>query len=321
MDLSDFPTTALEFDARFSSERACWEFLWKAKWPAGFRCPKCGGDKAYYVIERKLEECAGCGHQASVTAGTMFHGTRKPLRMWFRAIFEFVSRKYGCNAMDLKRMLGISYQTAWEWLHKIRDVFVRRERTKLTGCVEADETYVGGPEAGASGRARGERKILVFGAVEVIENEEGGTSCGRVRLMPVPSAAAEHLQPALLESVELGAGVHTDGWMGYREIRHAYAHETPNIRASGETGSKLFPHIHRVFSLFKRVLLGTYQGSWSKKYAAMYCEEFTFRCSRRTSHSRVHLFRRVMEQAVKRRPRLHTLAGRSYENPMVPEPA
>jgi transposase-like protein len=321
MDLSDFPSTALEFDSRFSTERACWEFLWNAKWPGGYRCPKCSGSKAYYVIERQLEQCAGCEHQASVTAGTMFHGTRKPLRLWFRAIFEFVSRKYGCNAMDLKRLLGISYQTAWEWLHKIRDVFVRKDRTRLNGTVEADETYIGGPEAGVCGRGRGEKKILVFGAVEVIPDEDGGTRCGRVRLVPVPTASADHLQPALLDSVELGAGVHTDCWMGYRELRHAYAHEITNIKSSRETASELFPHIHRVFSLFRRVLLGTYQGSWSKKYAAMYCEEFTFRFNRRASHSRVHLFKRVMEQAIKRRPRLHTVTGYSHQNPVVPEAA
>lgn len=122
------------------------------KWPNGFVCPKCHASKAYYVLERALEQCAACQHQASVPAGTLFRRTRKPLRLWFRAIFEFVSRKNGCNAMDLKRLLGLSYHTSWEWLQKIRDVFVRKEREQLGGLVEADETYIGGQEAGIKGR-------------------------------------------------------------------------------------------------------------------------------------------------------------------------
>ena len=160
MNLLEFPTTLLEFEGRFATERACWEFVRGVKWPNGYRCPKCPGRKSYFVIERGLDECAACGHQTSTTAGTMFHGTRQPLMVWFRAIFEFVRAKNGCNAMHLQRILGLSYETAWTWLHKIRDTFVRPGRELLTGGVEADETYVGGPEEGVSGRACGEKKTI-----------------------------------------------------------------------------------------------------------------------------------------------------------------
>ncbi len=314
MDLTSFPVTALDFESRFADERNCWEFLWRAKWPDGFACRKCNGGKAYYVIERKLEECAACGYQASVTAGTMFHGTRKPLRMWFRAIFEFVSRKHGCNAMDIMRLLGLSYQTSWEWLHKIRDVFVRKGREPLKGDVEADETYVGGPEEGVRGRSLGEKKILVFGAVEVV-----GGHCGRARLAPVEAASAEHLQTALSDVVEEGADVKTDDWSGYSGLQNAYRHRVETIGRDSKQASRMFPYIHRVFSLFKRVLLGTYHGSWSEKYAALYCEEFTFRFNRRASTTRTHLFRRIIEQAMGRAPRLHLVAGKRHLGPVVPE--
>ena len=316
MDLTAFPTTILEFEARFGDERACWEYLWHAKWPNGFACPKCKGTKAYYVIERALEQCASCKHQASVTAGTMFHRTRTPLRKWFRAIFEFVSRKHGCNAMDIQRLLGLSYHTSWEWLQKIRDVFVRKERAPLGGVVEADETYIGGPEEGVQGRDRGEKKILVFGAVEVVDGH-----CGRVRLAPIESASADDIQPVLSDVVQEGSTVRTDGWDGYRELRQAYKHRVNVIGNDPKRASKLFPHIHRVFSLFRRVILGTYHGSWSEKYAALYCEEYTFRFNRRTSKSRVHLLRRVIEQAMRRPPRLHLVRGRTRTEPVVPEAA
>lgn len=316
MDLTDFPETALEFETRFADERACWEFLWRAKWPDGFVCPKCRGTKAYYAIERKLEECAGCGHQASVTAGTMFHRTRKPLRMWFRAIFEFVSRKHGCNAMDIQRLLGLSYHTSWEWLMKIRDVFVRKDRSPLEGPVEADEAYIGGPEDGVFGRDRGEKKMLIFGAIEV-----KGRHCGRARLIPVETAGAEHLQPALSSVVREGAEVHTDDWPGYSGLEHAYVHRIQVIGRNAKRASKLFPHVHRLFSLFERVILGTYHGSWSEKYAPLYCEEYTFRFNRRASPSRVHLFRRVIEQAMRRPSRLHLMRGKACPAPVVPEAA
>ena len=316
MDLSTFPETALEFESRFADEPSCWEYLWQAKWPRGFRCSRCNGRKAYYVIERKLEECASCGYQASVTAGTMFHGTRNPLRMWFRAIFEFTSRKHGCNAMDIQRLLGLSYHASWEWLQKIRDVFVRKERAPLCGTVEADETYIGGPEDGVKGRDLGKKKILVFGAVEVVDGH-----CGRARLAPIESASADQIQPALSEVVEEGATVKTDGWQGYRELGQAYKHRVKVIGDDPKRASRLFPHIQGVFSLLRRLILGTYHGSLSEKYAALYCEEFTFRFNRRTSKSRVHLFRRVIEQAMRRPPRLHLMRGRSRSALVLPEAA
>ena len=121
--------------------------------------------------------------------------------------------------------------------------------------------------------------------------------------------------------VEEGAIVNTDGWNGYRGLSHAYDHRVTVIGKDIKQASKLFPNIHRVFSLFRRVLLGTYQGSWSAKYAPLYCEEFTFRFNRRTSSSRVHLFRRVIEQAMSRAPRLHLLKGKQRCVPVVPEAA
>lgn len=316
MDLQDFPKTALEFDRRFGNERACRAYLAEVKWPDRFICPRCEGRNAYFVIERGLEQCTGCRHQTSVTAGTMFHRSQKPLTVWFRAIFEFVSRKHGCNAMDLVRLLGLSYPTAWTWLHKIRDVLVRRERGPLLGEVEVDESYIGGPEPGVLGRARGEKKVLIAGAVEV-----KGEGCGRVRLAPCASAGSEHLQPFVVDSIEEGANVHTDGWNGYSNLDEGYEHKVTVIGPDSSRASQLFPRVHRMFSLFGRLLLGTYQGSWSHKWAPLYCEEYTFRFNRRRSSSRTHLFRRVVEQAVRRRPRIHLLAGKKHPEAVTTEAA
>lgn len=312
MPFADFPTTLPEFERRFADEVACTNYLRSVKWPEGFRCPKCGGGRSYWVCERGREQCATCRHQTSVTSGTMFHKTRTPLKLWFRAIFEFVSAKHGCSALHLSRILGLNYETAWTWLHKIRDVFVRPGREQLDGPVEADETYVGGPEPGCFGRARGENKLLIAGAVEV-----RGKGCGRSRLRPVDDAGAEALQTFVADVVKEGAVVRTDGLLAYKGLKAVFNHKARVIGKDPKRAAKLFPNIHRVFALFKRVLLGTYHGSWSRKWAAQYCEEFAFRFNRRNSSSRTHLFRRVIEQAVTRRPRIHLLARETYEDAVV----
>jgi transposase-like protein len=296
-----FPTTLPEFQARFDDEAACLAYLRAQKWPEGFRCPRCPSSSSYTIATRQLEECAACGHQTSLTAGTMFHGTRKPLSMWFRVIFEFVSRKHGCNAMDIQRLFGFGRKIAWAWLHKIRDAMVSPDRSKPKGRVEADETCVGAAEAGVYGRDRGERKHLIAGAVE--ETADG--RCGHSRLAPVPSASAEDLQTFLSEVVEEGSVVHTDGLKSYEGLEHAFEHEVDVIGKDPTRAGSIFPRVHRLFSLFQGVLLSTYQGSVSAKYMSAYCNEFDFRFDRRDSGSRTHLLQRVMETAVRCRARVH----------------
>jgi hypothetical protein len=314
MPFDDFPRTPAEFERRFGDEVSCWEYLRALKWPNGFRCAAaaCAGERSYFVIERGVDECATCGRQTSVTAGTMFHRTRTPLRAWFRAIFEFVSRKHGCNAMDIQRLVGVSYPTAWTWLQKIRDVMVRERRSQLADDVEVDETYVGAPEPGVYGRDLGANKVLVVGAVEI-----DADGCGRARLRPVASAAAEDVQAFVCDVVEEGATVRTDGLPAYNGLSVVYDHRV-KIIGDPKTASDKFPRIHRVFALFKRVLLGTYQGSWSKKWAAMYCEEFVFRFNRRRSRARTTLVRRVLEEAVRRPPRVHRFVGNAFDGQVVP---
>lgn len=296
MDLADFPKTILEFEARFPDEAACVEFLYAAKWPDGFVCGGCGGRKSYFVVERGREQCAQCKRQTSVTANTLFHGQRAGLRKWFRAILEFTSRKYGCNAQDIRRLVGVSEPIAWQWLHKFRETLGRRDRTPLKGAVELDESYVGGPEVGVHGRNLGAKKHLVVGAVEV-----AGEGCGRVRLEPAKSASADDLQPFVVDNVAPGAEIRTDKHAGYLHLHEVYVHRVTTI-GDPKTASKKFPRIHRVFSLFKRLILGTYQGSWSKDHAAAYCEEFEFRFNRRACRKRPQLFASVVATGVKAPP-------------------
>ncbi len=141
--MEDYPRTIEEFEARFSSEETCREYLLQLRWPEGFRCPRCGHSKAW-AVSATLWQCCQCDHQTSATAGTVFQDTRKPLKMWFRAMWYVTSQKNGASALGLQRVLGLgSYQTAWAWLHKLRRAMVRPGRDPLSGWIEVDETYVG----------------------------------------------------------------------------------------------------------------------------------------------------------------------------------
>src|SRR5487761_2513967 len=150
--MENYPRTLVELEARFSSEQACREYLFQLRWPEGFRCPRCGAAKSW-PLRSALWQCAGCGRQVSVTAGTIFQDTHTPLTVWFRAIWWVTTQKNGASALGLQRILGLkSYETAWTWLHKFRRAMVRPGRELLSGRVEVDEGYVGGPEAGLPGR-------------------------------------------------------------------------------------------------------------------------------------------------------------------------
>lgn len=289
--MGNYPQDALEFEQWFATEEACRDYLWQLRYPDGFVCPRCGGAEAW-KMETGLYWCKSCDYQASVTAGTIFQGTRKPLKVWFRAIWYVVNQKQGVSALGLQRVLGLgSYRTAWTWMHKLRVAMVRPGRDRLTGTVEMDETYIGGERSGKRGRGS-EGKALV-----VIAAEEDGTRIGRIRLNRVADASGKSLGEAAEKAVEPGSVVRTDGWNGYNGFSKAgYVHKV--VRESADVGENLLPLANRVAALLKRWLLGTHQGAVRPSHLDYYLDEFTFRFNRRTSRSRGKLFYRLIQQAV-----------------------
>jgi transposase-like protein len=307
--VDDYPRTVAEFEARFSTEEGCRDYLFRLRWPDGFRCPLCGTAKAV-VVRSTLFQCTGCRHQTSVTAGTVFQDTRKPLTMWFRAMWYVTSQKNGASALGVKRVLGLgSYQTAWAWLHKLRRAMVRPGRERLSGWIEVDETYLGGLEEGVAGRET-ERKALI-----VIAAEADGPGIGRVRMRMIPDASAASLHLFVEDSIETGSTLHTDGWQGYAGLeKKGYQREVTVLRGRRKDASKLLPRVHRVVSLLKRWFLGTHQGAVSHEHLPHYLDEFTFRFNRRKSKSRGKLFFRLVQQAVSTAPTTYeTMVQRSKD--------
>ena len=216
--VEDYPRTPAEFEARFATEEACRAYLAKLRWPTGFICPRCGHTRAW-PVRTVLWQCASCGHQTSVTAGTIFDGTRAPLTTWFRAMWYVTSQKTGTSALSLPQVLGLrSYQTAWAWLHTLRRAMVRPGRDRLAGQVEVDETLVSGL-GGARGRSTATKALVVVAAEEV------GRGIGRIRMARIPDGSAETLEAFVAEAIEPGSGVHTDGWHGYTHLEaNGYHH-------------------------------------------------------------------------------------------------
>ena len=289
----EFPRTVLDFEAKFATEAACRDYVFQLRWPEGFDCPRCHA-KTAWAAQRNRWVCTRCRYQASVTAGTIFQDTRKPLRFWFRAMWYVTSQKNGASALGLQRVLGLgSYQTAWTLLHKLRRAMVRPGRDRLSGRVEVDETFLGGVSEGPRGRGS-EGKALV-----VIAAQEDGKGIGRIRLARIADASANSLRGFIKQAIAPGTILHTDGWDGYAGIAdQGYGHEVSVLRGKGkEAAIELLPRVHLVASLVKRWLMGTHQGSVSFQHLDYYLDEFTFRFNRRKSGSRGKLFYRLMEQA------------------------
>jgi transposase-like protein len=295
----ELPRDLPSFLARFGSDGQCRAYLVEQRWPEGFRCAGCGHGTAYSHRRRLIEECAACGKQHSLLAGTIFEQTKTGLARWFLAIWLVTSSKGGISAVELQRQMGFgSYQTAWSWPHKIRKATVRPERRPLAARVEADETLIGGAKPGRPGRGA-VGKTVVAGAVETAPGKGRERRLGRLRLKAVPDASAKSLASFLAGNVAPPATVTTDGWQGYAGLGEAgYAHEPINLaRAWGDAVLRL-PAIHLVFGLAKRWLLGTHHGAVSKKHLQAYLDEYVFRFNRRTAKNISHRFARLVEQAV-----------------------
>lgn len=289
--MEDYPKNLLELEHRFSTEEACRQYLYELRWPDGFRCPRCKDENGWHSKDG-LIRCASCDYKTSVIAGTVFERTRKPLVLWFRAIWLVTSQKNGASAKTIQQVLELgSYETAWSWLHKLRLAMVRPGRDRLSGAVEVDEIYIGGERVGKRGRGA-EGKALVL-----IAAQKEGKGTGRVRLKRIPDASAASLELAVRSAVTSGSIVKTDGWQGYNGLKQlGYVHEV--VRKDGTVGDNLLPSCNRVAALLKRWLLGTYQGAVSNERMDYYLDEFTFRFNRRTSRHRGKLFYRLLQQAV-----------------------
>ena len=284
----------MELESQFNTEEQCREYLLKLKFPDGFCCKQCGNRKFWKRTRARLT-CSECETVVTALSDTVFHKSHVPLTVWFRACWWLTNQKQGVNALSLQRALGLgSYRTSWMMMQKLRSAMVRPQRSQLTGELEVDEIYIGGPEV--EGKKYRSSKRLILIAVE-----KKGSSIGRIRMKLISNTRSPTLLASIQEMAEPGSLIQTDGWVGYVEIaNHGYKHEAIPMPTSrkGKREENSLPKVHRVASLFKRWILGTYQGRVDSKHLPKYLDEFVFRFNRRTSGSRGLLFERLLENCV-----------------------
>jgi len=198
----------VDFIQRFSDETACRRYLYKIRWPEGYRCPMCNNDRYYLLSKYQLYQCTNCDYQASVTAGTVMHKTRVPLVKWFLALFLVATDKRGCSALTIQRHIDVNYKTAWLLLHKIR--FAMSERDKkylLDGVIQLDEAYFGGPN-GKQGRGTG--KAPAFVAVSTVTSDESAVIPLFAKIKILDKLSAKIVKEFVDEAIEPCSKIVTD---------------------------------------------------------------------------------------------------------------
>src|ERR1035437_1567161 len=155
--------------AKYGDERQCEAALEDARWPGGFRCPKCSSEHHYRYRRngQRLFQCCNCRTQTSLTEGTIFHSTKLPLTIWFQAMYFLTQNKNNVSTLELRRLLGISYPAAWRMKHKLMQVMFERESsTRLSNRVEVDDAYLGGENPGGKAGRGSENKVPFIAAVQ-----------------------------------------------------------------------------------------------------------------------------------------------------------
>jgi transposase-like protein len=299
--MEDHPANFQEFLARFKTDEDCWNYLFALRWPDGFCCPKCNSPK-YYINNRKVAECYECGHQVSVTSGTIFHGTRKPLLLWFHVMWWVAEQQKGVSASSFKEFMGFgSYETAWAWLHKLRRTMVCTSNEKLSGVIEVDEMAIGCKHSdentvvNVKSSNKNAEKTRVVVATECL-----GTQIGRVRFKCIESETSDNLLSFIEENIEHGSTIITNGWSKENPLSGSehYTHSEKSAFACSSGPNELLPHMQMVDSCLKRWINGTHQGNISPKHLAFYLDEFAFRFDKKLSTQSGKLFYKLVKQAV-----------------------
>jgi transposase-like protein len=259
----------VELIDRFHSEDSCRTRLEELRWPEGVECPRCDSKSIARMEDRHQYQCRSCRYQFSVTAGTIFHDTHLPLWKWFLAVYLIVESKKGISANQLKRMIGVTYKTAWHLAHRIRDALNEVDAQLLRGIVEVDETFAGG-EVEGKGRVYKGNKTVVVGAMQ-----RNGNIC----LQVVRGTDRETLHGFIRENT---AGdreaIYTDEWSTYKGIadkdtKHEAVKHRDKEWARGEVHTN---SIDNVWSLLKRSIVGSYH-QVSAKHLDAYLDELEFR--------------------------------------------
>ena len=264
---------------RYRNEDKCRQYLEALKWHDGIKCPRCKSEKVSRIAKRNQFDCDECRYQFSVTAGSIFHDSHLPLWKWFLAVYLITESKKGISANRLKRSLSISYKTAWYLCHRIRKAMEQaKDRPKLEGIVEVDETFLGGHYDSRRKRRPWEKQAVV-GLLE-----RKGVFEARV----IPTVSKKIFVGVIKDRVEKDATFMTDELRAYKSLDRDFKHESVNHGAEEWVRGNIHTNgIENAWSLFKRSIVGSYH-QISAKHVNAYLDEFEWRFNGRENE---YLFR------------------------------
>ena len=282
----------MEFCEKYGDETACREQLHSLRRPQGFVCPRCGCVEYYDIPTRNKYQCKSCRYQASLTSETVMHGSHLPLKTWFWAIYLVASDKRGYSAAQLSRQLKLPYATAWFLLHRIRDAMGQRDaQYLLSGLVEMDDTYFGGPASGGK-RGRGTKKAKAM--VAVSKDEKGRPRFLKMQL--VPNLRGKTIRAFVQFSIQQGTVIQSDALPSYRKpLTDGYIHQYEVY----DPASGMLQWLHTIVGNAKAAVNGTYHGLGGK-HLQRYLDEFCFRFNRR--HFYGNLFLRLAHAVTRAKP-------------------
>jgi transposase-like protein len=277
---NEFPETLSEAIKYFADADAALNFMVSVRWPDGkVCCPNCQKTNAAFLATRRLWKCRDCKKQFSVKVGTIFEDSPLGLDKWLPAFWMIVNAKNGISSCELGRALGVTQKTAWFMLHRIRLAMQNGTMEKLSGQVEADETYIGGKARSMNSTQRskrgrgtgGVRKEIVMGLLE---------RGGKIKLKHVAKARRSILQSEIRQNVEAGSQVFTDALPSYNGLSKDYAHEAIDHAKEYVRGNVHTNGLENFWSLLKRAIRGTYI-SVEPFHLFRYLDEQSFRFNER----------------------------------------
>ena len=268
-----------EFERQFGTEEQCRAAVVASRWPAGFRCPECGGCQYSLVKTRDLFQCSACRRQTSLIAGTIFASTKLPLRTWFRALYHMTQTKQGISSIELGRRLGVRQTTAWTIRHKLKQVMMERDGAKqLTGRVEMDDAYVGGERTGGK-RGRGAPGKTPF--VAAVETTPEGKPI-RIKLGRVEGFSGKAIAVFARRNLNPACTVVSDGLKCFGAVTEAGCAHQAIRTGSGPASVRIpaFKWVNTALGNIKAAITGTYRSIHSK-HVPRYLAEFEYRFNRR----------------------------------------
>lgn len=289
----EFPTNLLEFQRMFPDEAACLHYLHRLRWPGGFICESCGavGEPFLVATRPRVVKCRACERESSVTAGTILHGTKTSLLVWFWAAYLVATQTPGISALELQKKLGIPrYETAYQLLHKLRAAMVRPDVDPIGAQwpVEMDVSFVGGKhKGGGPGRTH---KVPVIIAVEARRTEQRDPQtgkvikralAGRIRLRQIPNKSAAAVEKFAKECIAPSAVIRTDDGGEFEGlVACGYGHQPLPMLGNRARMDAWLPLVSAVTANLKAWLDGTFHGV-GKQHLQAYLNEFMFRFNRR----------------------------------------